>query len=243
MPDARASHPATGDPWCRRTSAEVRSGVNGSRSSRAGATPAPARRARAWLMTPTKYLIGYARVSTGRPEPPAATRRARERRMRPRLRRARGCEDRPTAARRRARLPAAGGHALRLAARPPGSPAPPPDRDRHDAHRSWRRAAIGDRGDRHRQRRRPADLPHLRSTRRVRALTDLRAHARRPRGRPCPRPARRTTPGDESAQARRRPPHDGRDRADGRPTYDYNEIAAALKVSRSTVVRHVRQTS
>lgn len=26
---------------------------------------------------------------------------------------------------------------------------------------------------------------------------------------------------------------------DGRPTYDYNEIAAALKVSRSTVVRHL----
>ena len=27
--------------------------------------------------------------------------------------------------------------------------------------------------------------------------------------------------------------------SDGRPTYDYNEIAAALKVSRSTVVRHL----
>jgi hypothetical protein len=27
--------------------------------------------------------------------------------------------------------------------------------------------------------------------------------------------------------------------SDGRPSYDYNEIAAALKVSRSPVVRHL----
>jgi len=31
--------------------------------------------------------------------------------------------------------------------------------------------------------------------------------------------------------------------SDGRPTYDYNEIAAALKVSRSTVVRHLARVS
>jgi hypothetical protein len=115
---------------------------------------------------------------------------------------------------------------------------PPPHRDRRPARRPRRRAVIADQADRHRQRRRPAHLSHVRRPGRVRTRSYPRTHPRRPRRRPGTRTQGRPQDRQDPQKNRAAKALLAAKDEDGRHSQTFNDVAQTIGVSRSTIIRH-----
>ena len=124
-------------------------------------------------------------------------------------------------------------HARGLEARPAGPVAEAAYRDGRRPGRPGDRSALPHRVDRHREHGRPAGLPYLRGSGRVRARRHPRAHPRRPGCGESPRPSRRaptalTAKDLAAAKALLRDPE-----------ITVEDIAHRLGVASSTLYRHL----